>query len=166
MKKKAAGYAGVLAMPIQLEADIGQYFERLKALFAEFEIPPGPEMWAQLALELAFRHVPGFQMKSNADPAAGRRVAFAQLLDDAELIYAIDGYVAQDDQSILSAAEKVAEDRKKAKKLKQKEKPSALEAKYRRLKKEFRLPVEQQTRYSNIRGLLLQFLVHSRSRPT
>jgi hypothetical protein len=148
---KAHKYKGVLAKPMQVDAGFGQFPIRLRAIFAEFGIERIDSAgWQMLALELAKRHVPGFQMTSAAMTGPGRRVTTTQIIDDVELVYAMDSILGKGDPTILSAAEQVAKNRKR------REKPLALEAKYRRLKKEIAQPTTSQTSSSQIRTLLLE----------
>lgn len=112
-KNQNSGYKGVLAEPMvyqtpfvillepdkaeeirkrDIEAYNRQYKERILALFEYYQIDPSNDnAWAELAMDLAQAHVPGFQVIDGSAPHVGRRarwriVESAKLLTDVQAL--------------------------------------------------------------------------------
>jgi len=99
-KRRAPKYAGALAKPIYVDVDqFDRVDEVLRArmpemillLFKQYEIDPGDEQrWQELALKLAFDHVPGLQLQPAFRRKVGRKPTWKTGLGD-ELLRAVQG---------------------------------------------------------------------------
>jgi hypothetical protein len=120
-KRRAPNYTGALAQPIYLEdhykftGGLGQSIrepdtaairkvglEKMGLLFEHYEIDPNDEQrWLELAMSLAFAHVPGLQIANR--PKRGPKPTWKTGLGD-ELVRAIQDVKSQTDMRTQDAA--------------------------------------------------------------
>jgi hypothetical protein len=126
-KRRAPNYTGALAQPIYLEdhykftGGLGQAIwepddaairkrglENMGLLFEHYEIDPNDEQrWLELAMSLAFAHVPGLQLANR--PKRGPKPTWKTGLDD-ELVRTIQDVKSQTGMRTQDAIRKLQKD--------------------------------------------------------
>ena len=103
-KRRAPTFAGSLAKPIDVDVDQidrveevlwARVPEKIHLLFRHYKIDPSDEQsWQELALKLAFDHVPGLQLQLALRRKVGRKPTWKTGLGD-ELVRAVQDVKSQ-----------------------------------------------------------------------
>jgi hypothetical protein len=120
-RRRAPKYAGALARPIDLAADqidrvqevLGARMpEKIYLLFKHYKIDPSDEQscWRELALQLAFDHVPGLRLRPAFLSKVGRKPTWKTGLGD-ELVRAVQDVKSQTGMGTQDAIRKLQEDK-------------------------------------------------------